>query len=275
MSDACATTPGLKSHKTSWRFYMCAAILVLAAGGMQLAAGLLKGYFRKSPLPLKRPLHMLDQTKLLPEYSLYKIQPAPLSHELVENLGTEEYLQWHLVDRRKDRDDSASLALLFITYNTGGPGLVPHRPQECMAAAGMELKDSEVVEFEIADADGVTHAVPVCILEFALPRRGMQLQGGVADADTIAVAYFFYANGSYATTRTGVRLAVSSMTDKYAYYSKIELTFSNDTSRRRAGRAETEEATRRLLQKVMPILWSDHYQDWEALNRGESPVLHE
>jgi hypothetical protein len=261
-------------RKTSPRYYACVAILLLTAVGMQLVAGISDGHFRKSALPLKRPLDALDQAKLLPEYKPYRVQPPPLEPELIENLGTEEYLQWNLVDQQCDRADPTALVQLFITYHTGQPDLVPHNPEQCRAAAGMSLVGRGAMEVSVPGADGVEHTIPVSVLEFELPRReGLVARGGVGGGQRQFVAYFFYTNGRYVTSRTGVRLAVSNLWDRYAYYSKIEVSFSDPTLREFASREQTEAATRRLLPKLMPILWEDHYQSWEAIKHGTPPVI--
>jgi hypothetical protein len=259
---------------TSTRFYVCVTVLLLVAVGMQAASGMLGTYFRKAPLPLKRSLDLLDQSKLRPEYVPHRKQPELLTHDALENLGTEEYLHWNLTDQRREHGDPTAVAGLLITYHTGGPGLVPHYPEECLAASGMKLKERENVEIRAPGPDGVEQAIPVKVLEFELPQRGASYdRNGSSERRRLVVAYFFLANGRYATTRTEVRRAVSNLRDRYAYYSKIEISFSDDSFQRFADREQTVAATARLLQKLMPILWEDHYQDWTAIKSGVPPVV--
>lgn len=262
---------GQSRSKTSPRFYACVAVLLATAGGMQVAAGVLEGYFRKLPLPLKKPLHLLDVNRLGPEYILYRMQPSPLSPEMIETLGTEEYLQWNLTDTQSDPGSPTSLARLFITYHTGGMTMVPHRPQECMSAAGMIFREGGIAQFTVPDASGQSWTIPVDVLEFEVPPRDLQIIPTGAGPGRMYVAYFFFTNGKYVTSRTEVRNAISTFKDKYAYYSKIEVSFS-DEQMRSADRKQTEEATLRLLRKIMPILWADHYQDWEAIRNGAAPA---
>jgi hypothetical protein len=267
-------TPTTRS-KTTPRFYACVALLLVAAAGMQISAGVLQGYFQKMPLPLKRPLHLLDVARLAPQYVLHRNQPAPLSPEMIDTLGTEEYIQWNLVDRQVDRDAPTAVARLFVTYHTGGLTMVPHRPQECMSAAGMILRNEEVVQVTVQDSHGRPLVIPLDVLEFEVPPRELQLGATGDNAARMYVAYFFFSNGKYMTSRTQVRAAISNFTDKYAYYSKIELSFNDDNFRRMADRNETVEAAGRLLQKVMPVLWDDHYQDWDAILTGAAPAASE
>ena len=80
--------------------------------------------------------------------------------------------------------------------------------------------------------------------------------------------YFFYANGRYVTTRSAVRLAIHDPADRYAFYMKLELSFTDASGRRMATEDQTVAAARRLLEKLMPILWRDHLPDWEALKQA-------
>jgi hypothetical protein len=259
-----AATP---RRANSPRFYICVGILLLAAVSMQSVAALLGGYFRKEAVPLKRPLDALDQAKLLPEYEPHRIPLKPLSPETVENLGAEQYLQWNLVDQSRDPADPTAVVRLFITYHTGQPDLVPHNPKECYAAGGADYQDETIITVEVARADGETVEIPVSVLEFEPARRAG------TPGQRLVVAYFFYTNGKYVTSRTGVRTATLNLWDRYAYYSKIELSFTDDRFERLPSRDEAIAATRRLLRKLMPILWEDHYQDWEALENGQPPVI--
>jgi len=259
----------------SLRFYVCVSVLLLAAVSMQSVARMLGGHFRKAAVPLKRPLDELNQSKLLPEYEPHRIQPKPLSEEELANLGAQDYLQWYLRDRERPPDDPQSRVLLFITYHTGEPDAVPHNPRECHAAGGMSLRDETLVELQVPGPDGAEVTIPVSVLEFELPgsERLMFLRPDSVVAPRRVVSYFFYANGRFTTTRTGVRRAVANLWDRYAYYCKLELTFSDDSGRVLADRRQTIAATRRLLRKLMPILWEDHFQDWEALRQGAAPVI--
>jgi hypothetical protein len=261
---------------TSPRFYVCVAILLVAAASMQFVAQLLGGYFRKDAVPLKRPLDLLNQDKLLPEYRTHRRQPPPLSPETVENLGTEQYLQWYLVDQNCGSEDPTAVVHLFITYHTGQPDLVPHNPKECYAAGGADYRDETTITVEVARPDGEVVKIPVSVLEFDPPGHARTLSPARAGGKPrLIVAYFFYTNGKYVTSRTGVRTATANLWDRYAYYSKIELSFTDSGLTERPDREAAIAATRRLLRKLMPILWEDHYQDWEALENGVPPVTPE
>ncbi len=255
----------------SARYYVCVGILLLAALTMQGVANYLEVTFTKKPVPLKRPLVAMDTSKLGPEYRLAASQPPPLNEEVLENLGTHEYLQWFIEDQRRAADDPRGLARLFITYYTGKADPVPHNPEECYSAGGATLSAKTQMTVTMPGPHGDPVTIPVKVLDFVpSPRSSLVVQ---AASRPLVVAYFFYTNGKYETTRTGVRVATGSLFDRYAYYCKIEVTFTDREAGIPANREQTVEATRELLRKLMPILWADHFQDWEALKRGEAPVV--
>lgn len=259
-------------RRASARFYVCVGVLLLAAVSMQSAARYFEVTFRKQAAPLKRPLVALDTKKLTPDYRLNAVQPAPINEEVLVNVGTEEYLQWNLDDLSIDRGDPTRMAHLFITYYTGEPDAVPHNPEECYQAGGARLLNKARVTLEMPGPDGEQISIPISILEFAPSSRSSIAVRG--SDDSLFVAYFFYANGKYVTSRTAVRTAVSNLWDEYAYYCKIEMTFSDAKTRvRPANREQTVVAVKRLLRKAMPILWEDHFQDWKALKEGAEPVV--
>ena len=274
MANSPSITPVSSAGRgTSARFYACVAILLLVAVGMQSAKGILGTYFRKAALPLRRSFDLLDRRKLEPEYATHWKQPALLTPEAVENLGTKEYLHWRLTDCSREPGDPTAVVGLLITYHTGGPGLVPHYPEECLAASGMTLKQSAEVEIAVPGPHDAEQKVPLRVLAFELPRRGAIYARGASDGRRLVVAYFFLVNGRYATTRTEVRRGVSNPWERFAYYSKIEVSFSDDSLQRFPDQEQAVAATDRLLDKLMPILWEDHYQDWEAIKSGAPPVI--
>ena len=252
----------------SARFYICVGVLLAAALSMETIAAAIGGVLRKQPVELQKPFYALDHDRLLPEYEPHPVQPPPLSEDLVENLGTHEYLQIYLTDRTVPPADSLVARVgLFVTYYTGQPDMVPHNPKECNQAAGMLLQGEQVVDIEVPKPGANDVTIPVRMVTFQWPQGGRMMGGDASgEAPEKVVAFFFYANGKYVNTRTGVRTATQWLFDKYAFYAKIELSFSNSSMHRFANEEETAEASTRLLRKLMPILWEEHFQDWEALN---------
>ena len=74
------------------------------------------------------------------------------------------------------------------------------------------------------------------------------------------MVYFFSVNGRFAAKRDDVRWHLASLRLKYAYFSKVELSF---TGRDVPDTAKVTEVAGRFLSKVLPILMREHWADWE------------
>lgn len=236
---------------------------------MQAMAHFGDAFLRKEALPLKRHLNALDASRLAPEYELHGRQPPRLNEEMTANLGTEEYLQWNIRERRRAATDPASTCMVFITYNTGKPDMVPHNPRECIVSSGWNLISDELITMRVARPDGRELELPVAFLEFQAPTRADLLASQPARR---FVMFFFESNGKYCTTREQVRSALGNPFDRYAYYLKFEMCFVNADFNELAGRDASRQAGQQMLQKLMPILWQDHLQDWSAVSQGAAPL---
>jgi hypothetical protein len=265
---AAADRPALDLlRRASPRFYVCFSILLLSAFTLQGLAAALNLYLRKAPVPLRAPLYAMDQTKLAPEFELHPIQPEPLPHEAVSALGTEEYLQWDLVDVSLPSSDPVRSPHVFITYYTGQPDPVPHTPDNCIATSGWRIVSSRTELVPVPGAGAPDDLVPVRVLEAEPP---VPPRAGVLGADQElprrTVLYFFHVNGRYRTQRDEVRWVQANLLERYAYYAKIEISFTDGARRQFASREQSLSALPRLLGKLLPILLNDHFADWEQLN---------
>jgi hypothetical protein len=251
--------------RLSSRYYITLGILVLAAVSMQALGNALALHFQKQPLPLKKSLYQLDVSKLLPEFELHPKQPPPLDHDTIETLGTEHYHGWNLVNRGLGKTDPARWCNVFVTYHTGKPDMVPHNPKECQQAGGLSLEGEHIVDFTV-EAGGRKLVIPVSLLEFGVPGAPLGSQRRI-------VAYFFWTNGRFVTERIQVRRAMQNLSDRYAYYTKVEMWFGNPEQRLVADFESTKKAVAVLLGKLMPVLMSDHYQEWDAIRAGAPPIV--
>lgn len=242
----------------SVRFWVCLALLVVAAVGLQTAATRLGIFLRKEAVPLRTSLHAFDARKLGPEYALNEpmmAQRQPMTEDMVDSLGTDEYLQVYLTDTRKPGGDPTAIAQLFVTYYTGKPDLVPHVPDECWLAGGYEHESEATITLRVPGVGAPDDALPVRVLEFRARRADRFLSAG---PDVATVAYLFHANGHYATTRNGVRALLSNPFARYAYYSKVEVTFLSQSGAR-ADKQAAIDALPALLGKALPVLLRDHF----------------
>lgn len=252
------------------RYWVCLGVLVCAAVGLKATARGLGMALRKEAVPLKQPLQFFDARKLAPDYELNKRltdRQEPMSEDMIETLGTQDYLQIYLTDTRKPQEDRTQVALLFVTYYTGKPDLVPHEPDVCWAAAGYDRVSAASDRVQVRGAGLADDDLPIRVLEF---RATQQDRLSTTGADVATVIYFFHTNGHYALTRNDVRKSMSNPFQRAAYYLKVEVTFSSG-GLARAGKEESVAAVGPLMERVMPVLLNDHI-DLEKLGSAGSAV---
>lgn len=257
-TGASAPTRTAKAFRDALRnrgFVACAVLLAVMTAGFHVLFWGRK--FTKLPLPLKTPLSQLRQERLAP-YKL--IRPIEIQPDILNQLGTDQYVQWILQEPRSSKEQEAGrIVTLFVTYYTGLPDAVPHIPDACYAGAGYERK-SESYDEVIVTSGGRPIVVPVQVLEFE--KRSQLSQ------NERVVLYTFHSNGQFRKDRTEVRLAIGSLTDRYAYFSKLEVGL--DLEPGRVSKEQAVEAAKRFIQVAIPVLLEDHWPDWEAANRRPS-----
>lgn len=228
-------------------FVACVVLLTALASAYEVRTSRLQK--RKLPVPLKQPLDALDRAALRP-YELVHPYP-PIKDEILDALGTDQYLQWLLQDTSIAENVPEKYANLFITYYTGNPDQVPHVPEICYQAQGNVVVSDAFDEVPVP-AMGDGFVVPIKVLEF----EGSRLLG----RQNSIVMYTFHANGVFYRDRRDVQTALGSTGEKYAYFSKLELSFGNQEQA--PDRAKALQAGKKFLQIVIPVLLRDHWPDW-------------
>jgi hypothetical protein len=212
----------------------------------------------KEPVPLRSPLHELEKSALGP----YRfVQAQTLEADELNTLGTDQYISWELEDTSlAEPSDPLRFVQLFVTYYTGKPDMVPHIPDVCRVGAGYEVKERADVEVEVPSLGA---RVPMRMVSFTRSQMYQQ--------DTPTVIYTFHANGEFTCSREGVRLRTGSITERRAYFSKIEIAFGSTLSRpQNPTPAQTLDGARKLLDRVLPLLLNRHFPDWENLRRNHA-----
>jgi hypothetical protein len=200
----------------------------------------------KEPIALRAPLGSLDAHDLGP-YRVVKRQI--LEPGIEESLGTREYISWTLEDTRVATGQPLRFAHLFITYYTGGGSLVPHTPDVCYLGAGYQPAQAhENRELPIETLPDGESPLPIRVCTFS--------KTAIFDHKQNSVAYTFHANGRFASTRNRVRLLLSDLSARYAYFSKVEVSFLDAT------REQTVEGAQKLFARVIPLLLEHHWPKW-------------
>jgi len=232
-------------------FLICAAVLALAGAGMSVAQKQLGLYLKKEPLPLKKPLASMDETKLSPYRVAGRLSIE--NKDVLKKLGTEDYIQWVLEDPRVPADSAVRNVLLFITYYEL-PDRVPHVPEECYAGSGYPRLARADVVFR-AGVPNHARDVPGTYLLFGASAANV-LQGG----GQFPVLYLFRVNREYAGGRDDVRLILNrSLFSRHAYFCKIELAYNQGNIA--PTKAAAVEASERLLRVILPLLEQEHWPD--------------
>jgi hypothetical protein len=235
-------------------FLICAAVLVLSGIVMPKPV-------KKEPLPLKKSLDLLNKQALAP----YKVEKKTeiQNQEVLESLGTQDYIQWILEDTEAEFDSTVRRCQLFITYY-GLSDRVPHVPEECHTGAGHQRLTSDSVIFEI-NKNNTIRKIPARYLVFA----GTSTNYWSMDT-RFPVLYLFNVNGSYANSRDEARFALNkSIFSKYSYFSKVEWKFFNIRFGKPVYPAKEEAitASKKLLSVILPILEKEH---WPILKKGNA-----
>lgn len=237
--------------RSGWRspaFILAVVLLGSAAVLSGPVSSRLKFTQEKDALPLRKPFDLLDASKLGPYRVTDRLVFEPV---VVEALGTDQYLMWRLEDTRLEAGDPLRVAQVFVTYYTGGGNLVPHTPDVCYLGSGYQPKQAhENVEVGVP---GRSEPIPMRLLTFE--------RTAIFDRSDFSVTYTFHCNGAFTETRSGVRILTGDPRARYAYFSKIELSFP------RASRDETQEGAARVLEYLLPVLLADHFPDYERAER--------
>lgn len=255
-------------------FLVCAVVLAFAAGFKEAAIEWSGAKLKKLPLPLKRSLDDMDEAKL----GRYKVvQKTKIeNHDILESLGTTDYIQWFLEDTQADASSPVRFCSLFITYYTGDPDRVPHVPEECITGAGDQMLSGEIPTLKLdlgnANISGIkieNGKADLNIRYLGFSRKN----SNIWESDfNYGVTYFFKVNGKFSSTRDGTRAIMGqNLFGKYSYFSKVEWKFLGQASGGTiyGDKDEVLAASEKLLGVLLPILESDHWPDWEKANQEE------
>ncbi len=229
-------------------FVICTLVLLISALGVESFAHALKLHFVRAPVPLRKKLQDFDVSKMWP-YKL--IKTVKLDSEIVEALGTKDYLQMIFDDTSmKDENAPGKYVSFFVTYYTGSLDQVPHVPDVCYQGGGYDPIGSENTYLTLPDLGLKNNKLPVRVLFF---RDTKSLLPSVKP-----VVYFFSVNGKFEATRNNVRLTLADIRQRYAYFSKVEIAFLGV----QPDKKQTLELTAKFLKKALPILMHEHWQNW-------------
>lgn len=229
----------------------------------------------KKPVPLRHTLILLPAT--MGTWELFHEDP-PLSAEMLEALGTEQYISRIYRDTTWPENEPGSLARLHVAYYTGTADTVPHVPDRCFVAGGMVGLDKGSATLELegdayrpapGEAEGFLYPAQLGS-HTRIPSRTIEATTFTfADAKntqrTENVLYFFVANGKFLASPDMVRLHGFDPRDRYSYYCKVEVQLLGVSDKQLA--AERAEA---LLAHALPEIMAC-LPDWVEVTEGRWP----
>lgn len=227
-------------------FVLCVLVLAVSGLGMSVMKSSLGGYLSKEPLPLKRSLDELDAQALKP-FDVVTRQKIE-NKDVVESLGTEDYIQWILEDVNDQQ--GVGRVMVFVTYYPL-PDRVPHVPEECYMGGGFQRLATDAMTLQVAG-----ESLDAKYLVFGAA------QGALWQTDSkVPVVYFFKVNGQYAADRDQARMLLNrNIFGKSSYFSKIELVFNQQAGP--VTREQVIHTSERVLASLLPVLEQDHWPDW-------------
>ncbi len=257
-------------------FLICIAVLFTAGLSLQAVVQKLGVSLTKEAIPLQNPFEELDESKLEPFAVRQKSRIT--NDDILEQLGTEEYLQWLMEDTEAGSNSPVKYCQLFITYYTGNPDAVPHVPEECYTGAGskplgyysMHLKlrkEGAPYTERLEGMEIIPDEMDIRQIGFSSSSSGLLSMG-----QKFSVLYFFKTNGKYAANRTETREILSTnFFSKYSYFCKVEWKFFGSSYGNMIYPTNDElvAASERLMRIVLPVLEEDHWPDWEKINQKD------
>jgi hypothetical protein len=251
-----------------------------AAAGHHSVLSWQKIVLNKEAVPLRRQLTTLPNTK--DHWEFFKADELP--PEIVDELGTTDYISWWYRDTSMPENTPGSIVRLHVAYYTGLVDTVPHVPDRCFVAGGVEhngLFDQPVAldpaRFTAHTDGGYTamtvphqrgYAATLPAVEVHLPDRDLTTKRFTyrpPNSDDQHVSYFFIANGKFLSSPNQVRLLGFDFRDRYSYYCKVEVQVVGVDDP-----AEVQRRTTDVLNVFLPEVLAC-LPDWREVQAGQWP----
>lgn len=276
-------------------FAFALTMFVVGALGMGAAIKVFKMHLSKLPVyaPGGRVLSSLPrETTKWTAFGSDRVESA----DVVETLGTENYLNRNYVERDPADPNNPVVLDLHIAYYTGMIDLVPHVPERCFVGGGMVQSEfaqivpvpmdtsawrvDDTVPPELCGDAGVLYTARIPYDFGSIPGKRVRLPRDVTPEHPIQMrassytqsggrklyaGYFFIANGGTVANANAVRTLAYDLTSDYAFYLKVQVTSASVVSfEDLAGKAGS------LLEDLLPDIMLC-VPDWVEVQQGNYP----
>ena len=270
-----------------------AAVCVTLAGsalGFRAAIEQLNVYLRKEAVPLRESLDSIPVVLGQWERSGEDVRYGA---DIETELGTKQYLL-RTYERRGDQ--GRERVQLHIAYYTGLIDTVPHVPERCWGAAGMIMTEQphdvalkvDAAGWSIGEARNASTGglYPTATVRDPVTRKEQLVHLPLGDwvasvtefqeqGDTrhrVLGGYFFVANGRMTSSPYQVRNLAFDLTDRYAYYCKVQCTMvlPSDGATDEAFSNAAGDLVRLAMPDIMRCL--PDWPAWEGGSGGTTPT---
>jgi len=222
-------------------FLIAAGVLFISAISLNAATEYLQLYFKKMPVEMSAdfntiPSHLghwvqVSKDEKLPEdmehvlaatHYLYRdyVDDRLVSPQIIQSFEGKSFTERKQMVLKLQQMCPQAVLNVGLTYYTGMVDTVAHIPDRCYIADGFEPTNYSVSTWTAFDGrPGRDTSNPPQDVRY------INFEDQVASRQSTPrnVAYFFHANGQYTSDPIGVRVKLQDLTQRYAYYSKIEL----------------------------------------------------
>ncbi len=216
------------------------------------------------------------------------VSDQQLPPEIVDELGTEDYLSRWYKNLDIAEGQPGHLIRLHIAYYTGINDTVPHVPDRCFVAGGVKHKGlhTQIIAIDPSIAtprDGqpgyqaTAQLPPPGKPDYApgtvvtLPDRDIEtVRFTYGNPDSVNqdqhVIYFFAANGKFLASPNAVRVQGFDIRDAHSYYCKIEIQVVGESDPEKVAQHTTD-----LLDAFLPDIMAC-LPDWDDVKAGRWPI---
>lgn len=266
------------------------AMLLTSALALGTIINTLGIQLRKLPIEPATGLRFHSMPIEFPGWARYGQEQPPLAKEVLETLGTSNYLSRHYIQTGVGEDQKRNIVELHCAYYTGSVDTVPHVPERCFVGGGMSITGGPWVLSIPVDASqfardtGIDQAAhgEVMLAQTSsystrpnqrvhLPRDLKDLKMRVTEYGTpggqrLFAGYFFIANGGSVPNAESVRLLAFKLDDTYSYFAKIQFSSSSVGSAQ-----ELADMAGSMLTVMLPEIML-RLPDWVDVRDGRYPA---
>jgi hypothetical protein len=212
------------SRRTLIRSAAAAGILLVGVVAVRVLQAAMHATFDKPPAPLAHKLTFIKRELGHPVRYVATEPDEILEKDIVDSLGTPDYLVRQYTDTTKKPGEPGWLINLNLNYYPTGDS-TPHVPEICWAGGGWQEADNSRNFFSVPNVqghDGRDIDLRMRLISF-VAKNGQSADA--ADGPVYSnVGYVFHVNGNYVAGAQEVVSQFWRASYFYAYHCKIEVT---------------------------------------------------